>query len=537
MFQESLVTLQTHMLKTAQENLEGGLFGERKVPPSGVACAWLVAASFLFGIVILWSGQASYLKYFLPAAYAAMLFSLLTSVRAWQDPFNPLCLALAVASVRFFLPGMLLLSGVEPVGEVQQFFTLMKLSESDWAWGHALALVGVLGIVLGWFATQPVLTPGAPLNFQVTGGVRYASCAAMLVGCFALMAFVLMNASPDVIASGEFRETTIQEGTGKYFFLTYFLIAGSLLISSDLLIHGRKWLSLLPVSVAAMLYWVLGGRGRSIFALAAWLVMLWYFTAEKRSWRKLSLRPATIVTAGVAALITVWLSYVGSLYRGGLGNDAFIQALSLSGLWDYIQGAIFTDLGQLHSLAAAMMIGPGVLNGQTFYGSLTWPLSAFFPIPGRSAGVYIVETLVGFGKREKWAVNASLIGDGYLNFGLMTAVLVMLVSGALLKILYVKFRNGRLRSPIYAIALLSALQICFLSIEKWPQTLVTVAFTYFVILIGNTLFRVDGASRSRWVPPEAEIMPTRLSHPAKLNSIETFDQSEYWSPPGKKAGR
>jgi hypothetical protein len=70
----------------------------------------------------------------------------------------------------------------------------------------------------------------------------------------------------------------------------------------------------------------------------------------------------------------------------------------------------------------------------------------------------------------------------------------MLLSGALLKILYLKFRNGSLHIAIYAISLFSALQICFLSIEKWPQALVTLAFTYFLILVGNTLFQVQRAS-------------------------------------------
>jgi oligosaccharide repeat unit polymerase len=424
-----------------------------------------------------------------------MLFSLATSVRAWRDPFNPLCLVLGVGFIRFFLPGILLLNGFEPAEGVRRFFQLLQLSDSDWVWGHALSLLGVLGIVLGWLGTQPKATHGVALKFHLPGAVRYASCAGMLVGFLALVAFTLMNASVGVIMSGGFREATIQEGTGKYFFLTYLLIAGSVLISSDLLTRGRKWLSLLPVIVATILYWVLGGRGRAMFSMAVGLLMLWYFTAEKRSWRKLSIRPVSILVAPFIAIIVVWLSYVGSIYRGGLGSRAFTEGLSLVGLWDYLQGSIFTDLGQLHSLAGAIAIGPGVLNGHTFYGSLTWPLSTFLPIPGKSAGVFIVETLVGFGDGEKWGVNASLIGDAYLNFGLMAVVLLMVLFGALLKILYLKFRYGSLHVAIYGIALFSALQLCFLSIDKWPQALVTLAFTYFVILVGKTIFQVQRASR------------------------------------------
>ena len=482
------------MFRTAQATLDQGEFRRVDVMTRGVACFWLAASSFSFGFVVLWSGQSSYLTYFVSAAYAAMLYSWVLSVRSWRDPFNPLSLVLVVGFVRFFLPGILLSSGFEPVEGVGRFFQLLQLSESDWAWGHALSLLGVLGIVLGWLGTQPKAKTGAALKFHVEGAVRYAGWVGMLVGFLAFWAFVLTNASMDVIASGEFRGTTIQEGTGKYFFLAYLLIAGSVLISCDFLARGRKWLSLLPTSVAAVLYGVLGGRGRAMFSLAVGLLVLWYFTAEKRSWHKLSVRPVNVLIVPVIAMIGVWLSYVGSLYRGGFGSRAFIEALSISGLWEYLQRSIFTDLGQLHSLAGAIAIGPGVLDGHTFYGALSWPVNQFLPIPGKSAGVFIVQTLAGFGDGEKWGVNASLIGDAYLNFGLTAVALVMLLFGALLKILYAKFRNGSLHIAIYGIALFSALQICFLSIEKWPQALVTLVFTYFLILIGNTIFQVQRTS-------------------------------------------
>jgi oligosaccharide repeat unit polymerase len=478
------------MLRTAHARVDERLFRQVDVLSGGVACSWLAAASFFFGILVLWSGHRGHLPYFVPAAYGAMLYSLGISVRSWRDPFNPLSLVILVALVRFFVPGILLSIGFEPAEEVH-FFDRMKLSESDWAWGHALSLVGVLGIVLGWFGTQPRAKNRAALKFYLPGAVSYASWLGMLVGFLAFLAFVLMNASLDVIETGEFRGTTIQEGTGKYFFLAYMMIAGSVLISCDFLAHGRKWLSLLPISVATMLYWILGGRARAMFSLAVGLLMLWYFTVEKRSWRKLSVKPVVVLIVPVIAIIGVWLSYVGSLYRGGFGSRAFIEALSISGLWKYLQRGIFTDLGQLHSLAGAIAIGPGVLNGHTFYGSLTWPLNQFLPIPGKSAGVFIVQTLAGFGEGEKWGVNPSLIGDAYLNFGLTAVVLVMLLFGALLKILYSTFRNGSLHIAIYGIALFSALQICFSSIQKWPQALITLVFTYFLIFIGKTILQVS----------------------------------------------
>ena len=139
-------------------------------------------------------------------------------------------------------------------------------------------------------------------------------------------------------------------------------------------------------------------------------------------------------------------------------------------------------MGQLHSLAAAIEIGPGVLGGQTFIGSFTWPLNKFFIIPGRSAGIFIIDTLVGFPDGRSWGLNASLIGDAYLNFGLGGVVIVMLLFGALLKVLYLKFRQGSVHGAIYSLALLSSLQAFWLSIEVWPQALTTLAFALFSYL-------------------------------------------------------
>ena len=147
-------------------------------------------------------------------------------------------------------------------------------------------------------------------------------------------------------------------------------------------------------------------------------------------------------------------------------------------------------MGQLHSLAGAFAIGPGVLGGQTFIGALTWPLEKFLPIPGKSAGVFIVQTLVGFSDEGKWGVHASLIGDAYLNFGLAGVSIVMVVFGVLLKFVYVKFREGSLQSVVYVLALLYGLQIFLVSIEVWPQTLTVLTFTLLLMLLGKTIFQV-----------------------------------------------
>src|SRR3970282_2493983 len=97
---------------------------------------------------------------------------------------------------------------------------------------------------------------------------------------------------------------------------------------------------------------------------------------------------------------------------------------------------------------------------------------------------------------QKWGLNASLIGDAYLNFELTGVVVVMLVFGALLKLLYLGFRQGKLHCAIYAVAVMSCVQIFWVSIEVWPQAFVTLSATGLLIYLGRTVLRV------RYAPEE-----------------------------------
>lgn len=438
----------------------------------------------------MWSEQTYLLPLFIVTGYTAVFFAFMRAVNIWRDLFNPLCLILLIGFVRFSCPGFLLLNGTEPSEGIGLFYQLMQLSDREWQWGHALALTGLLAVVLGWILVPGRRVDGKCLNFYLTDGAKYAAFAGMLVGFMALSVFLVSNASLEVLESGAFRETTIQVGTGKYFFMAYMMMAGSVLFSCYLIARGYKWLALVPVTITTVAYWTLGGRGRALTSVAAGLLLLWYIGRENKRWDRVTFRPKYALVVSVGILFVVWFLYVGALYRGGLGLRALPESLSLSGLWKYIEGSIFTDVGQLHSLAGAFAIGPGVLGGQTFIGALTWPLEKFLPIPGKSAGVFIVQTLVGFSDEGKWGVHASLIGDAYLNFGLAGVSIVMVVLGVLLKFVYVKFREGSLQSVVYVLALLYGLQIFLVSIEVWPQTLTVLTFTLLLMLLGKTIFQV-----------------------------------------------
>src|SRR5215469_12033669 len=182
---------------------------------------WTTFAALLLGLLALSSRESWLLPLFFAVAYAVVLFAFVKTTRVWRDVMNPLCLVLTVGFVRFFAPGLLFLMGAEPPEEVGNFFEVMQLSDYEWLWSHVLALVGILAVVIGWMSIQSQDASVGLLRFRLPRGSKYASFAAMLVGFMALSAFFLMNASLGAVLTGSFRGTTVQVGTGKYFFLAY----------------------------------------------------------------------------------------------------------------------------------------------------------------------------------------------------------------------------------------------------------------------------------------------------------------------------
>lgn len=421
---------------------------------------------------------------FFPLAYLALLMALLTTNHRWRDWINPLSLVLTLGFVRFGMSGLLLLLGVNPDVPV---FRTMRLEDTDWLLGHALALLGLLGVAIGWHLPSKllgsVLRRGARrVNVRLTEGVRYAAIVGMLIGFAALVAFVASNAPlSEVIRTGDFRRTEVQVGTGIYFWLSLLLIASSVACSAYLIAKGRAWwVTLFPVSVAMVLFWALGGRVRALTPFAAGLLLLWY--------RKD--RPGFSVKGGAALVIGLLPAVLlaGQLYRGGLGVEGIVQAFSIDAVSGYINSAIWVDWGQLYVLAGATAIGPGALGGQTFV-SLFWPLSQYvFNFGGRSAGVFITETLVGFAGGRKWGFHSGLTGDAYLNFGLTGVLVATVIFGILLRRLYLGWKEGWVTGPFYVLALLYSARVFFESVEKFSEAWIILVFMFVVIRAGQLSF-------------------------------------------------
>ncbi|HET8580414.1 MAG TPA: O-antigen polymerase [Nitrospiraceae bacterium] len=446
---------------------------------------WLASVAFGLGLFILWFRELFFLPLFLVTAHLAILAAFVGAARSWRDAFNPLCVILAIGFVRFDLPGLMLMWGADPQSE---FLLAMRLSATDWQLGHVLALTGLLGIVLGW-----VMAPGrsgrmTALEFGLSRGAGYAAVAAMTVGFAALLMFVGSNTSiVDTLVSGGFRGTTVQVGTGKFFFLSFLLISGSVVLSGFLLPKrsGFKWTFLVPVILAMLSFWGLGGRGRAIVPLLAGLLLLWYFRREQKRWDRLSLRFVSLVVV-VAVPLFIWTGYFGELYRGGLGLGGFLESFSLPGLRRYVQESIFLDIGHLHPLAGAVVLEPGLLAGTTFVHRLLWPLSQILELSGRSSGIVVVERLVGLG-RQRWGLGISLMGDAYVNFGVPGIPIVMGLFGLLVKMLYVGFRRGSIHSAVYVLAAIHSAGMLINGIDLWIYALIILASTLFVISMGRLL--------------------------------------------------
>jgi len=251
----------------------------------------------------------------------------------------------------------------------------MGLGSEQWMRGHILALLGLLGVTIGWlmlghtdesrsFQIHPRSRP------YLSAGIAYSSIVGIFLGFVALIIFVKSNVSIiEAVDTGVFRATQVQQGTGKYFYLSFMLISSSVILTDYF--FSRKhawWLSLAPVTVAMVAFFVLGGRMRSLTSMAAGLLVL-------RAWRSnAKLSPAAII--GLVSIIVLLSTFffVGGVYRGGAGLAGVSQTLSLAAILEYLPQAFLIEYGQLQALAGAAAIAPGALRGSTFL-EMLWPLT------------------------------------------------------------------------------------------------------------------------------------------------------------------
>jgi hypothetical protein len=448
--------------------------------PNQLALGYLTVFTCFLGIFV-FAGLTWIIPLYFGLAYIALSVALVRAIRLNHDGLNPLSLIILIGFIRFSIPAFMMLFGRDPDIPI---FETMRIGGQDWMLGHALALMGLLGVVTGWLL--PVrLAPRFLRRLETLttfryGGLPLAAISCMAIGFVALALFVGSNMSIEAaVVTGEMRETEIQVGTGKFFYLAFMLSAGSLVYTTYLNEKGHTpWVIILPALLSMISFSVLGGRVMALVPLAAAGLILWY----RNDAVKASMKFWLVLSVPLLAIF----SYVGQAYRGGLGIQGVVEAFSLSGLVDYMKYALWIDWGTLHAMAAAVMIGPGVLEGRTF-SVLLWPLAEFLGLSGKSAGVFMVQMLLPDSLERKWAFHATLIGDAYLNYGVVGVVITTIIFGIILRILYDQIRVNVSNTAIYAIAAVQSVRLFYESIEKFPETMVLLAFAVFVAQLARGL--------------------------------------------------
>jgi hypothetical protein len=369
---------------------------------------------------------------------------------------------IVVGMARFLLPWLEIRFG----GADDPTFQAMSIMAADWNAGASFAVLGLLCVSFIWLTGRHrnVTVGGA---WPTSGGLTVPS-AGFLLGFAGMVLFFLGNAPGSALFSGAFRGVLVQEGTGVYFYLSLMIIPSSVMLTEGLARRGHGWpIAFAPVLLAGAAYLTLGGRARAATPILAGGIFMWYWLRPKMNARN-------VFVGALGVFLLLWLGFFGDLYRGGGGLGALGPAVRLRGFLEYLKGGSLIDIGQLHGLAGAHELGPGILHGQTFLSTLVWPVSVLLHLPGRSVGVLIVEQTMGL-QNLGWGLHPSAIGEAYVNFGVLGIAVVCLAFGAMGVGLYRVLLERRIPLFMYSIAVVYLVRVFFESIQKWPEALVVLA--------------------------------------------------------------
>ncbi|WP_336326814.1 O-antigen polymerase [Halovenus sp. HT40] len=438
---------------------------------------FLSIATVMLGTVIFLTKALALAPFFFILGYVCILLTITYQTAISRDPFNPLTLILSLGLLRFGLPYLLFYFGA-PRSGAQNLIRLLSLTESHLILSHILWIIGLNALIFGWFAfPRRVSDPVDPFDFSIGPYATVFAGLLFLFGTANIATFVHLNADIlQAVKTGSFRGQQITPGTGIYWYLGLSTISAASVMAATIIARSRAWyhVALVPGLVAMGVLWILGGRARALTPVVIVALLVWYrwFSRPDRT-----VQPFRILAVGAALVpVLMWFLHLSNLYQRGFG----IRSLSLSftSFPRYVSNAVYTDIGDFQGIAGAVAVGGGVLKGNTF-GVLFWPLSEGFPI-GRSTGAFIVETRMG---RDGFGVGPTLIGDAYVNFGLLGVIIVLSVFGLVLKWLYAQFVQHRIRPVIYAIVAVYAIRLMFESINKWSELVVVSGFTGIVVIV------------------------------------------------------
>lgn len=452
------------------------------------------AVAAVLGIITFDDPTRPMLPVFFILSYTAIAVAVIWSIKQYNDWFNLLALICAVGFLRVLAPAVF----GQPDDPRIALFWDMGLDSRNWESAHILALIGLNSVALGWMITptfvgsvSTYLVGLISFEYQTKSLIQAASIA-MAAGILFILIYVERNTTSflEAAGSGDFRNIAIQEGaievgTGYYFWLGMIAISGSSILTAVLLKSGRGvFIALLPAIIVAATFWVLGGRFRALTPLIAGVLIVVYHTG-------LSAKGTRVMFLTIVGLIIVmpYLLLAGTMYRNGLGVSAFRAAADIQRLSDYTSIAFIQETGQVYALAGAARIGPGELNGQTFTVFL-WPVSDFIGMHGKSTGSYIIEELTG----RTFGIHPSIIGDIYLNYGLILIPFLLIIFGIIIRALYILFRSNILPLSIYSITAVNFIRIYFESSDKYKEALTIFLFCILIHYIAQYVLRAASGS-------------------------------------------
>ena len=111
----------------------------------------------------------------------------------------------------------------------------------------------------------------------------------------------------------------------------------------------------------------------------------------------------------LALVVFAYAAFVPQ-YRGGGGVAALPSVLTGSGLSDYAQFTVQTELGALHPYALADRLGAGSMNGATYRGVFGAP-GHLVGLDGERPGNVLVQRLGPGNYRSDWGFQTGLVID------------------------------------------------------------------------------------------------------------------------------
>jgi len=424
-----------------------------------------------------------------------------------RDPFHPLVLLFGVWSLRIFLPIVVIIAtGMIPERQKQ-----MGLSTSDTLNGVLLAMVAFYTLFWSWLVVGQ-RSIGVQLETDADLPLGFSAACGFIIGAVGFYLLIVLNTGSLVgtVFSGEFRALEIQEGTGVYKYLSYFLIGAAVFLTGFIVnrlpsIKISKPIAMGPALVVGFAYFVTGARSRALIPIIASGLFLYYHTRSATGWPSPTQAISQVLRVAVVGIpIFFWFLRTGRLYRGGGGTEIIPEVLSITGYLQFVREILLTGLPVLRGLGGSVRIGPGVMGGKSYH-ALLWPLTKQDVPPeslsGKNPGQFIIEALLGV---ESFGTHPTMAGGSYLNFGMLGTVIVFLVLGAGLSLIYHSMRRGRLHVGIYSLAAVTIIRMINVHINKWAEVEVMVGGAVVIYLTGKALSSVANMEMARRAHTESQ---------------------------------